>query len=129
LFSDRSMFSWVKVILPIAGGVATLCAVAHLLKLTSNQIKVVKLHHKNAEFKIQVAVPERIGVLRKKALFGWTAWWYADIGWECETVVIYFFHDAGMKKIARKLSLGRHVTKRILLVCPCRMLFTLIFRL
>ena len=103
------MFSWVKVILPIAGGVATLWAVAHLLKLTSNQIKVVKLHHKNAEFKIQVAVPERIGVLRKKALFGWTAW-YADIGWEGETVVIYFFHDAEMKKIARKLYLGRCVT-------------------
>jgi hypothetical protein len=103
------MFLWVKVILPIAGGVATLWAVSHLLKLTSNQIKVEKVSHKNAKFKIQVAVPERIGVLRKKAIFGWKAW-YADIGWVGETVVIHFFHDAEMKKIARKLYLGRYVT-------------------
>ena len=95
--------------MPLAGGVATLWTVARFLKLTSSQKIVGKLSHKNENYKIQVVMPERSGILRKKTLFGWKAW-YADIGWEGESVFIYLFNDAEMKKIARKILLGRYVS-------------------
>ena len=49
----------VKVILPIAGRVATLWTVAYLLKLTSSERRAEKFSQKNANFKIQVAMTER----------------------------------------------------------------------
>jgi hypothetical protein len=103
------MFVWVKVILPIAGGVATLWAIAYLLKSNlSMDNNGEKVSHKNASFKIQVALPAKHGMLQKKGLFGWKAW-YADIGWKGDTVFIDFFHDVEMKRIARSLLLGRYI--------------------
>jgi hypothetical protein len=114
------MFVWVKVILPIAGGVATLWAIAYLLKTNlSIDSNGEKVSHKNASFKIQVALPERHGILQKKGLFGCKAW-YADIGWKGETVVINFFHDVEMKRIARILSLGRYFNIRAPLLLTAR---------
>ena len=98
---------WLKFVLPIAGGALALYAVSRMLSRKKNA-KETRVFRKNPLFKIQDAMPEKKGFLKKKANTGFINV-YADIGWEkgSADAVICLYRDDSMNSLMDKFSLAR----------------------
>jgi hypothetical protein len=99
---------WLKFVLPIAGGALALYAVSRMLSGKKNA-EETRICRKNPLFKIQDAMPEKKGFLKKKTNTGLINV-YADIGWEetSSNAVICLYRDDDMKSLMNKISLARH---------------------
>ena len=100
---------WLKIALQIAGGAVSVYAIYHLASKNLSLFKTSsKLRRKNPLFQIQEAMTARHGGLKRKTTAGFRDV-HVDIGWEegVKTASIFFYEDAAMTKVTRKISLAR----------------------
>ena len=110
IVADRKM--WLKQALPIAvGGVVILYAGYQLIS-SKNLFrgKTKRVQRKNPNFKLQEAMPEKKGAVKRKVGGGMRDV-FLDIGWEegSDSAVIIMYSEPEMKSVVNKVSLARHL--------------------
>jgi hypothetical protein len=107
---------WLKFVLSMAGGALLTYAVSRILS-SKKGLAETRVFRKNPWFKLQDAMPEKKGLLKKKANMGFVNV-YVDIGWETgsEAAVICLFRDNDMKSLMNKISLARQAYQSYLFV-------------
>ena len=102
---------WWKFFLPIAGGALALYSVSQMLARKKTATNVCR---KNPLFKIQDAMPEKKGFLKKNVNTVFINV-YADIGWEegSADAVICLYREEDVNSLMNKISLARQALLHI----------------